>query len=105
MKSVLLGYVPISKETPIPQKLEDVRLKTHIGGPINMKLTQPFRIKVSPIETLTDDEPAAVLTAYQKLLAEAIQVVAGAKKSRFVLYVGHISFKVDHQFVGMIFKL
>lgn len=104
MKSVLLGYIPISKETQIPQTLEEIRLKTHIGGPINVKLTQPFRVKVSPIETLTDDESAAVLKAYQELLTEAIQVVAGAKKS-FVLYVGHISFKHDHQFVGMIFKL
>src|SRR5512139_3316631 len=104
MKSVLLGYISINEETPIPKALEEIRLKTHVGGPINTKLTQPFRVKISPIETQTEDKSAAVLTAYQKLLIEAIWVVAGAK-GQFALYVGYISFKVDHHFVGMIFKL
>lgn len=102
---MMLGYIPLSKDTPIPQTVEEIQLKHAEHGPINTKVEKPFRVWVSPIERSEEvDSSKWSLTAYQKLLTESVNTIAGAK-GNFVLYVEYDKLDLNVQLIGMVYKV
>lgn len=100
-----LGYIPLSKDTPIPQNVEEIKLHHAEHGPINLTVEKPFRVWVSPIETTPDgNNKQASLAAYQKLLTEAIGTVKHAK-GQYVMYVKYETNGPEIWLGGLIYKI
>ncbi len=111
-KTTEIGYINLNKDTPIPETIQDIKLFKVAGGPVNTAVMKPFRVHISPVTVIRDDETKslteesklAALRAYQSLVTELRRVVSGAK-GRFVMYLDQEESGLDYRLVGKVYKL
>ena len=107
VKTTEIGYINLNKDTPIPETIQDIRLRTAHGGPINLAVMKPFRSWQSAVSLLPDEKDGAnaTLRSYVGILRQALQCVGGNKRSRFVLYVNMILDHSNYLMIGKVYKL